>query len=636
MLRAGLRGRSIRPMGKITANSRNVAELLGHRYEVDYYQREYRWEERQVVELLDDLVAKFEDSYEVGDERQKVAGYERYFLGSIVIAERDARRFIVDGQQRLTTLTLLLLHLGRAQPGRTDIAPLIFSEKFGQQQFNIAVPERDAVMRALYREDPYDPVAERDPSARTLWDRFHDIETRFSLDELQPDGTQPVAHFTDWLLNQLVLVEILATDEEDAYTVFETMNDRGLSLSMAEMLKGYLLSRIDDPDKRDPANTLWRARMLELVERSKDDELDFFKAWLRARHAETIRERKKGSVNRDFDHIGTGFHKWVREQSASMGLATGSAFADFVLRDFERYSRHYLRARAWAEKLIEPFEAVFFNARNNFTLQYPLLLAPVAVDDSTAQAEEKMALVADFLDIYIARRIVNYRSLGYSAIVYTMFNLMKELRDRDVHGLRSHLLTRLEEMPEQLNEESFTGFRRHQQNQGFVFNMLARLTYFVERRSAKPTSFEKYLDRSPNNRYDVEHVWPDTLDVYVDRYPNRFKTREQAVEFRDRLGGLVLLPEKVNRSLQAKPYLKKRDKYLEDNLLAGSLHPAAYSHNPGFTNWIGERHLPFQPVADFDPAALEARQRLYLQLAQMVWDPDRLRATALVAQDQAA
>jgi len=613
-------------MGKITADSRTVSELLDNRYEVDYYQREYRWEERQVAELLDDLIAKFQDSYEPGDEREAVREYEKYFLGSVVIAERGTARFIVDGQQRLTTLTLVLVELYRRQEGRPDLPSRIFSQQYGKERFNIAVPERDRVMRAIYYDDaPYDPAAEADPSARNIWDRFAELGSLLVISEKQPDGSEPIAHFTDWLLHNVVLVEIVATDEEDAYTIFETMNDRGLSLSEAEMLKGYLLSRIADDGKRHEANELWRARLLELIERSKDDELDFFKAWLRARWAESIRERKKGSVNQDFDHIGSGFHKWVRESAPRLDLDSPSDFERFVFEDFDRYSKHYLRARGWGEALREPFEAVFFNSQNNFTLQYPLLLAPVGPGDSAEVADRKMRMVATFIDIYIARRVINNRTLTYSAIVYTMFGLMKGLRaTAGLGGLREYLETRLDEMEEQFDDAPFAEFRRHQQNQRFVFNLLARMTYFVERAAAKPTSFEKYLDRSAKNRYDVEHIWPDTLDAYIELYPDRFKTREQAQLFRDRLGGLVLLPEKVNRSLQAKPFIEKRDNYLADNLLAGSLHPAAYGNNPGFTSWLAAAGLEFVPYDDFTPEALEARQALYMGLCRLIWSPDRL------------
>lgn len=68
-------------------------------------------------------------------------------------------------------------------------------------------------------------------------------------------------YFIDWLLRHVHLVEITAYSDEDAYTIFETMNDRGLSLTQTEMLKGYLLANISDPTKRAQANDQWRARI---------------------------------------------------------------------------------------------------------------------------------------------------------------------------------------------------------------------------------------------------------------------------------------------------------------------------------------------------------------------------------------
>ena len=88
----------------------------------------------------------------------------------------------------------------------------------------------------------------------------------------------------------------------------------------------------------------------------------------------------------------------------------------------------------------------------------------------------------------------------------------------------------------------------------------------------------------------------------------------------------VLLPEKVNRSLQAKPYAQKRDKYLADNLLAGSLHPATYGNNPAFTNWSAREGLPFKAYDDFTVEAIEERQDLYWRLSQLVWSPERIRS----------
>ena len=82
-----------------------IRELLaGRKYSIDYYQRDYKWHRKQVAELIDDLAAKFAESHEDGNERSAVADYGHYFLGSIIVSDKD-------GQERLTTLTLLLIFL---------------------------------------------------------------------------------------------------------------------------------------------------------------------------------------------------------------------------------------------------------------------------------------------------------------------------------------------------------------------------------------------------------------------------------------------------------------------------------------------------------------------------------------------
>jgi hypothetical protein len=98
-------------------------------------------------------------------------------------------------------------------------------------------------------------------------------------------------YFCDWLTEHVHLVEITATAEEDAYTIFETMNDRGLSLTPLDMLKGYLLAHINDPAKRNLAAKGWRERIEALRKIGKDEDASAVKAWLRAQHAKTVRVR---------------------------------------------------------------------------------------------------------------------------------------------------------------------------------------------------------------------------------------------------------------------------------------------------------------------------------------------------------
>ena len=97
-------------MKEIKSTPRNLQQLLQNaKYSIDNYQREYRWQQRQIEELLDDLTAEFVRNYKLNDTRDAVSDYNIYFMGSIILAGRE--NAIVDGQQRLSSLTLLLMYL---------------------------------------------------------------------------------------------------------------------------------------------------------------------------------------------------------------------------------------------------------------------------------------------------------------------------------------------------------------------------------------------------------------------------------------------------------------------------------------------------------------------------------------------
>ena len=109
-----------------------VKELftLGN-YSLEFYQREYAWSESNVAELLNDLVSRFLGEYNVEDESDDVDGYKGYFLGPIVVNRTNGSLSLVDGQQRLTTLMLLLVHLNHLsedEEGADPLESLIFNK----------------------------------------------------------------------------------------------------------------------------------------------------------------------------------------------------------------------------------------------------------------------------------------------------------------------------------------------------------------------------------------------------------------------------------------------------------------------------------------------------------------------------
>ena len=150
--------------------AKTVAEILEKKkYSIDYYQREYKWESKQLKELVADLTTKFIDLHEPDHVRKDVAKYPGYFLGSIIISQKGNQPFIVDGQQRLTSLTLLLTFLRRLQRGRedaVDVDQLIFSEKFGEKSFNLDVPDRVDCMESLFEYGDYELPTDAPESVR--------------------------------------------------------------------------------------------------------------------------------------------------------------------------------------------------------------------------------------------------------------------------------------------------------------------------------------------------------------------------------------------------------------------------------------------------------------------------------------
>jgi hypothetical protein len=439
------------------------------------------------------------------------------------------------------------------------------------------------------------------------------------MEELFPEELVESAlpFFTDWLVENVHLVEITAYSDGDAYTIFETMNDRGLSLTPADMLKGYLLANISDADRRTRASRVWKDRVRVLAEIGKDEDADGIKSWLRSQYAESIRERKRGAAAQDFDLIGTEFHRWVRDHEERLGLTAGTEFGRFIERDFAFYAHWYQRLRKAAEVPALGLECVHFNAQHNFTLQYPLLLAPLRVEDDDASALRKFRIVASYLDILVHRRIWNWRAIDYSTMQYAMFLVMREIRGKSAPELVTLLRERLDQETETF--ASNDRFHLHGMNGRQIHRLLARMTDFIEVQSGQASRYAEYAQRGRKG-YEVEHIWAN----HPERHTDEFSHPSEFQEYRNRIGGLLLLPKSFNASYGDLPYSKKLEHYVGQNLLARSLHGLAYDHNPGFKRFLGESALPFHQHATFRKTDLDERQRLYQQLAERIWNPERL------------
>ena len=321
-------------MREIRGDAKSVRGLLANtRYGIDYYQREYRWRREQVGQLWNDLERTFDRSDgqqgEALDPRQAAPG-DRYFLGSIIISETGGGRFIVDGQQRLTTVTLTLIALHHRLPEggrRSALAQLIYSHQAGrgEEAFNLYVEDRLDCMEALFRGGDLD-VEWRSESAANMVEQYRSLEEEVESLTVPPQsdeaatetGSDPerLHRFADWLMDSVYFVEVTTTVDADAYAIFETMNDRGLPLPPVDLLKSYLLSHIDRQD-RDAANDTWKGQVAELHEIDPHASAWAIKSWLWSQYA---RSGSEDSEESDSDRIESAFHHWIRDNRDRLGL----------------------------------------------------------------------------------------------------------------------------------------------------------------------------------------------------------------------------------------------------------------------------------------------------------------------------
>jgi uncharacterized protein with ParB-like and HNH nuclease domain len=618
-------------MSRITPYYRTIKQLLHTRsFAIDEYQREYKWERKNVEELVSDLQAKFATSYSEDDIPKAASGYADYFLGSIIVTSRGDKGYIVDGQQRVTSLTLLLIYLYRAAKDRqlgvtATIEPLIFSDNYGEPQFNLDITERLPVLRALFNGEVYNADG-KDESVQTIIARYQDIESMDLAGELG----NGLATFIYWLIGNVGLIEISTETDAHAYSIFETMNDRGKPLSPVDMLKAYLLAPIEDDQERANANQTWKKTVLGLIswEPDPDAERDgaFVKAWLRAKYAETIRDRKAGASDKDWELIGTIFHRWIRDNATRVGVGDDKKNRRLITEEIPFFARAYQKVLDVSVTYTHGLEPVFYNAHNDFTWQATVLLAPLTLEDDDAVVQRKLAATATYLDIWLMRRTVNYIRVGYSSVSYAMWTLCREIRGRSLPELIDTLQEKLAE--DDVSFEGSPSRGRHgisllglnQFSRRYIYHMLARLTSYTEVSSGKPDLFDKYVDRTVRNPCDIEHIWADSYD------PNagEFATLQEFADWRDHIAGLLLLPADVNRSYQAKSFEEKAPHYATQNLYAASLTATAYEHQPQFQSFIAANGLPFRPYQHFGKAEQEERTGLVLALANKIWSPERL------------
>ena len=462
-------------------------------------------------------------------------------------------------------------------------------------------------MEALFEGETVRPDRTARVRRRTSAAATHDIEEAASPTSCEGDA---LPYFVDWLIENVHLVEITAYSDDDAYTIFETMNDRGLSLSPTDMLKGYLLANIDDAQARPPPTAAGASASASSTTQARTWRPTASRPGCAASTPTKIRERKKGAKPEDFDRIGTEFHRWLRDASEAHRPRTQrDDFYRFIDRDFDFYSRQYLRLVRGRQQHSRPAWSTCSTTPSTASpCSITLLLAPLGRTTPRTVVIRKLRLVAQLSrhPAHLAALELPQHRLLAPCSTPCSSSCATFAATRARCARRTSCTKRLGRRRGDLRQQrplractSRTATSLHR--------MLARITDYVET-PVRPRrrAIIEYVSRAARRATRSSTSGPTIPSAT----PTSSHHPADFAEHRNRIGGLLLLPKSFNASYGDLPYDEKLPHYNRPEParpLAATR--SATTTTPASSSSWRRAACPSRRTPQFNKADLEAAQR---------------------------
>lgn len=396
--------------------------------------------------------------------------------------------------------------------------------------------------------------------------------------------------------------KVWTNSDDFAYIIFETMNDRGLSLTQVEMLRSYLLANIPSEKREESLNkfdkVISELEKVKLPSKSKA-KFEFFKNYFRSQFAKGSSQTKEN--NSDFTRIGKEFHRWVRDESYNIGLREGNDFVDFIDR-IEYYAKLYIKINSIIEsRNTVDYLYLIVNSDYGFTLQTQLILAAINYLDDEETIQNKIQLISKYITKILTWRVWNHWVISQSSLDSPIFDLCKQIRGLSTTELAQVLKNDpISPKPDGLKESPTL----NKQNRPKIRVLLSLITEIVSRSSGIPDYMLNKKD------IEVEHIWSDHYDEHTDEC----STETEFNIIRNNIGDLLVLPKQFNASYGDLPFKDKVEPYFGQNVLAQSLYFKKYQNNPGFIKYISGSGLNFKSYDIFNKNSISERAELYKQI----------------------
>ena len=548
---------------------------------IPIYQRTYSWTEKECRQLWDDVVrAGMSDTISV------------HFIGSIVYVEQGLSQvshqsplLVIDGQQRLTTLTLLIEALARAV-GDDEPIDGFSALKLREYYLTNRLEKGDRYFKLLLSQTDNDSLKAIIKNTESPQVSSLRVTQNFQLfTELLAERKGAIAIICRGLA-KLVVVDIALNREQDnPQLIFESMNSTGKELSQADLIRNYILMGLDPALQTRLYEEFWRPMELDFGQEAYGTQFDgFMRHYLTVRTGEIPRERE----------VYEAFKEHARTKPVQ------DAGIEALVKDIRAFASYFC-AMALGRENNAALAVAFHDLRElKVDVAYPFLLELYEDYAGGKLNAADFAAAVRLVEAYVFRRAIC--AIPTNSMNKTFGTFRKALKkDRYLESIKAHFLT-------------LPSYRRFPSDDEFRRDLPSRDLYNFRSRSYWLRRLENHgrKERVPVDEYTIEHILPQNPELSTAWQqalgPDWQRVQQQWLHT---LGNLTLTG--YNAEYSDRPFTEKRD-------MAGGFKESPLKLNTG----LGQ-------IDAWNEPAIQERAGRLAELALTVWTAPKLDAATLAA-----
>jgi len=492
---------------------------------IPIYQRKYSWTISQCRQLWNDILRAAED--------EKIKGH---FVGSIVYIERGLYQIssvpqllVIDGQQRMTTLTLFLLALGKAieesdQP--CDITRrkimnyyLVNNDEEGDQYHKLILTksDKDTLISLTSEKSLPEEFSQR------VYENYN-----FFIDSIKKSEIDLNKLFQG--IAKLIVVDIsLDRDHDNPQLIFESLNSTGLDLSQADLIRNFVLMRLEPKEQAELYTEYWYPMERSFGNLNDSNLFDRF-----MRDYLTVKMGKIPNIQ----DVYTVFKDYVYQQSEQT--------VNEIVEDIYRFSKYFVKLAFQTEKDKNINQVLVDINALKVDVSYPFLLE--VYDDYGQQklSKEDFITILELVEAYVFRRSIC--GVPTNSLNKTFATISKEI-DKDNYMESAIAAFLLQD-----------SHRRFPKNEEFIQESLVKDVYNFRNRNYLLRKLENFNRKEivDIESYSIEHIMPQNKNLSSEwRESLGISWEEIHNTYLHRLGNLTLT--RYNSELSDKPFLVKRE-----------------------------------------------------------------------------